>query len=394
MEPFINVHCHLVNFGFVPDSFFKTRAGVRERLLRGRFTRWLARVISFVLNLGRGQDKKYDKLHEALDLLGMEIEGVADALVEEMAMRDYGKAEIVLATPLMMDLEPACLNVKPEVPYRYQILLVSRIAARHPGRLMPFIMVDPRRPAAFDLTRTALEEMGFLGVKLYPPLGYHPDPASFANEREVNRELARLYEYCEALEVPITTHCSRGGAYGEELVRCRRAAHEFCQPSSWEGVLRKHRRLRLNFAHFGSREGEPGSGTFLSRYDEDSWCSAILRLMSEYENVYADLAYHDDALRGKSCNAYFCNLEETLNDPLVERRVLFGTDWLMTRHTWTEGQYVRAFMKLRKECRDRVVFENPLDFLFPGRKMPGRLTRFYGSNGLELPQWMRGKLTV
>jgi len=30
----INVHCHLLNFKFVPDTFLQTRAPIREALLR------------------------------------------------------------------------------------------------------------------------------------------------------------------------------------------------------------------------------------------------------------------------------------------------------------------------------------------------------------------------
>ena len=213
MKEFINVHCHLLNFKFVPDSFFKTRAGVREKLLRCKLTHHLARCLIFIFNLFRGPDKRYDKLHQVLAILNKDIHEVAKIFVDETKMKELEEAEIVLSTPLMMDLEIASLKMKPECPYRYQVKLISDIAIKYPGKIMPFIMVDPRRRLATELIVRALEEMGFLGVKMYPPLGYHPDPSSICNDDEINHELEKIYKDCEKNSIPITTQCSQGGAY-------------------------------------------------------------------------------------------------------------------------------------------------------------------------------------
>ncbi|MEM9026172.1 MAG: amidohydrolase family protein, partial [Verrucomicrobiota bacterium] len=70
-------------------------------------------------------------------------------------------------------------------------------------KLLPFVPVDPRRAEVLDLVKRYVEEHGFVGVKLYPALGYWAcDPRLFP-----------VYAYCEEKQIPITTHASRGGVY-------------------------------------------------------------------------------------------------------------------------------------------------------------------------------------
>ncbi len=381
MQRFVNVHCHLLNFRFIPDAFFKTRAPIRERLLRSKLTGWIARAMTFLW-----PGKKYDKIHEVLALMKKDIRDVVKPFVDEM-----DQAGIVLATPLMMDLELASFNVKPESPYRYQVMLISEIAADYPGKIMPFIMFDPRRRSVSELIKTALEEMGFLGVKMYPPLGHHPDPGSFFNDAEVNHALNATYEYCEKESIPITAHCSKGGAYSGDLMHSREVVHKFSHPSSWEGVLEKYPGLRLNFAHFGGNED------FLNIDRSESWSNKILDLMRRYDGVYADISYHEPALWKKTAGDYFATLEKLMNDDSIKDRVLFGTDWLMTRHTWTERAYVEAFLMLAPTMLQQIAFENPRNFLFSDRKLPARIKRFFESKNIkktDLPPLIKVSLTV
>ena len=100
----INVHCHLLNFKFVPDTFLKTRAPIREGLLRKSALRFLAGLVTTLM-----PGKKYDRLDEMLKLLKDDIDGVSDALIEEMG-KEMDTADIAFAVPLMMDLETASLS--------------------------------------------------------------------------------------------------------------------------------------------------------------------------------------------------------------------------------------------------------------------------------------------
>ncbi|MBW2974682.1 amidohydrolase [Candidatus Woesearchaeota archaeon] len=363
MKGFVNVHCHMLNFKFIPDEFFKTRAPIRERLLRSHTLAWLARLINFITPF-----RKYNRLHELLALYRKDIFEVAAHLKKEM--EDAG---IKLSVPLMMDLEYASFQKKPEIPYRHQIELVSRIALEYPGEIMPFVMVDPRRDRASDMTITALEEFGFLGVKMYPPLGYHPYHKAFFNEPSVNRELKAIYSYCQDNDIPITVHCSSGGAYSNELMRCEQVRKEITHPLNWRKVLQDFPGLNLNLAHFG--------GDFMDIGDKGSWSYEIMKMMSDFKHVFADLSYHDEALK-KGSKEYFKLLNSVIKKPGIRNRVLFGTDWSMTRHTWNESEFIAPFIK-STDLRQLALI-NPMNFLFPGNKIPKRITRFFKDNGRQV----------
>ena len=169
MTEIIDVHSHLLNFKFIPDSFFRTRAPFREKLLR----RWFFKPLYYII--AALPWRRYTRLPEYQRIMNQDILEVAKIMIDEM-----DTAGIQLAIPLMMDLKVASFGEMAETPYAVQVIWLSEIALKYPARIMPFIMFDPRREGAADLVKRALDELGFLGVKMYPPLGYHPDPESIA----------------------------------------------------------------------------------------------------------------------------------------------------------------------------------------------------------------------
>lgn len=368
-KKYIDTHCHILNFRFIPDKFIKTRAPIREKLLESPFTRWLARLLTVLI-----PGEKYDELHYTLALFHKDIKVVAEALIQEM-----NAANIQTATPLMMDLEFASFQQQPEVPYRHQIEVISEIASDYPGRLFPFVMVDPRRPNATETTIRAIEDLGFLGVKVYPPLGYHPYHNAFFNKKHVNQELKKLYEYCEWHEIPITTHCSNGGAYSSEIMKCLSLRKRLTRPSNWRLVLEDFPKLRLNLAHFG--------GDFLEIDDENSWAYEIRKMVREYENVYTDLSYHDEALKKVSAEKYYQLLNSALDAPVVSKKILFGTDWSMPRHTWSVPRIVETFEENLTENKLRkIMVSNPVRFLCPEGEIPTRITAILAKRGKTIPK--------
>lgn len=53
--------------------------------------------------------------------------------------------------------------------------LVAGLGQSHPGKLIPFLGVDPRRPSALELFRKGLDEWGVAGLKLHPGSGFFPN---------------------------------------------------------------------------------------------------------------------------------------------------------------------------------------------------------------------------
>jgi predicted TIM-barrel fold metal-dependent hydrolase len=127
-----------------------------------------------------------------------------------------------------------------------------------------------------------------------------------------------------------------------------------------------------------------------------SWSGQIRELVWKYPNVYTDLAYNKAALEHRTSAAYFESVKTLIDkDRLLGSRIIFGTDWSMTRHTWREIEYVTTFRQLGAERLARIGEENSLDFLFPKRRYPERMSRFLRSHGKsvsDLPKWILANL--
>ncbi|MFC2158947.1 amidohydrolase family protein, partial [Acidobacteriota bacterium] len=121
----------------------------------------------------------------------------------------------------------------------------------------------------------------FVGIKVYPPLGFHPWPKSDPERKEdprgekyedfkiEEREKVRyLYRFCISNNIPITTHCSDSGWIVSDVNESLKQA---C-PWTWDCVLRKFPNLKLNFAHFGAESGK----------SKKLWRTKILNLMNQY----------------------------------------------------------------------------------------------------------------
>lgn len=375
MTEIIDVHSHLLNFKFIPDSFFRTRTPFREKLLRHWFFKPLYYIIAAL------PWRRYKRLPEYQWIMNRDILKVADIMIEEMDV-----AGIQLTTPLMMDLKAASFGEMAETPYAVQVTWLSEIALMYPGRIMPFIMFDPRRQGAAGLVIRALDELGFLGVKMYPPLGYHPDPESIINNSNANAQLEEVYEYCNTQKVPITAHCSWGGTYGSAIMRHLESFPLFTSPIQWKRVVDSFPGLRLSLGHFG--------GHWLEM--ERSWRGEAIRLMEDHTNVFADLSYHHEGLEKHTRRAYVTILkDEVLANKKIRDRVMFGTDWPMGRHTWTMKEYtdlcLHAYRDLEEPDIQALVHDNPMRFLFAG-KLPQRLRDFYGERLDAMPHWLREAL--
>jgi uncharacterized protein len=74
--------------------------------------------------------------------------------------------------------------------------LIAGIARSHPGRLISFCAVDPRRRNSLDILKKAVEEWGMKGVKLHPCAGFYPDDRSFYP----------FYEWINDHKLPVLIH--------------------------------------------------------------------------------------------------------------------------------------------------------------------------------------------
>lgn len=332
---------------------------------------------------------------------------------------------VSLFTPALVDYD-AWSDDRAPTPLWQQVLVQSQIArlstagriGRPDARFHPFVAFDPRRqlegpqaptpgpgapPAppgphssALELVRYAIEAGGFLGVKLYPPVGFAPaDNARLRPElgfgAGLDAALDALYAYAAAAEVPILTHASPANEYGLGL-------HWLAAPARWAPVLERHPTLRLDFGHFGhdygvATERPPGGRG-------EGWIFDAAALMDRYPNVYADLSnsplVYDAAYRPR-----FVSLlaEVIARHPKVKRRIMYGSDWWLSGLDPGATAAVEQFRAtlgglLGGDGLGDLMGRNALRFLGlldeQGRARNGaaaaRLRRFYA--GARPPVWL------
>ncbi len=345
---------------------------------------------------------------------------------------------IALFTPALVDYD-AWSEDRAPTPLWQQVLLqesISRLSVqgrlgRPDARFHPFVAFDPRRqiegpqaavprpspplataapapampiPApipsatssALELVRYAIEAGGFLGVKLYPPVGFAPwdnvhlrGDLSFA--AGLDGALDALYGYCASAEAPILTHTSAANEYGLGL-------HRLVSPEHWRPVLERHPTLRLNFGHFGHDYGVPQTEAPVKV--ADAWIYQAAALIDRYPNVYADLSNSPlvyDPAYGKRLSALLADV--IARYPKVKRRLMYGSDWWLSGldpdATAAVGQF-RATLggQLGPDGLADLMGRNALRYLGflddDGRPRAGasaaRLRRFYA--GAPAPAWL------
>lgn len=342
-------------------------AGLEEPVLR-----WLRRRVDRVLDRLRRDpesDFREEDLHDVLETVRI-IAKPTVRQVTDWLMGQVGPDAAVV--PLMMDLTDGEADVAGVAPgektlFRRQLEATSETILAYPGRVLPFVGVHTARPDHFDLMVEGLERLGFVGVKLYPSLGYQTDTP----------EMRRIYEFCEPRGIPLLMHTNTGGFVG------RVGANLFPDPGIWrDSILPDFPRLKICFAHFG------GGGKLTQTFDpavddptdladdpalppELNWSRRILDLMKDpaFPGVYADVAFHRIAMDSeeKTTN-YFARLSRLLDRGDVGRSILFGTDFWLIRPRLRESSHWRFFEgNLSAERFARMAVDNPARFLgLPG----------------------------
>jgi predicted TIM-barrel fold metal-dependent hydrolase len=286
----------------------------------------------------------------------------------------------------------------PRRSFDQQIEQLARVAREHPGRFAPFYHFNPRRWITDSVqTMRQMEERilkgGFLGVKLYPPLGYLPEGnerlvaegvfKDGVEARQIDAGLAALYEFCATNDVPLATHCEDPGA------ETKKGYGRFANPVHWGPVLDRFEArgtpLRLCFLHFGGEHFDP--------LDEkgNRWPLKVFELMKKHPHVYADtgaFAWYEDEFE-----RYLSALELMSLEPggeVLIRRIMLGSDWHMTvRHPRSE-EFVAGLLTAFRDTFGEAVTAgiaggNALRFLgLTGGKNRERWTVFYGD---DLPDW-------
>jgi len=337
------------------------------------------------------------------------------------------------------DVGTDAFSLRQTAPWQ-QVELMEMTQRLHPGKCHGFVSFCPwrqlddayhnasvgedsvrRRKTALETVQDAILNRGFLGVKLYPPMGFFPlgnsslpvdaFPPNAAGEpyaaefgRLLDEALLALYRFCVEHDVPVMAHAAHSNGAGafrltdKKIVPYETRAH----PSGWARVLAQPglSGLKVNLAHFGSaRSLEVTTG----------WREGIGALMDNYASVYTDLSHYPEMLMdnfigtGQHCREAAETLETIRKEFLAGeaggkrvRRMLYGSDWSMLSKEFYYSDYmpVVAHMYRRKiygmgegaEANAQAFLSgNAVRFLGlrPGDKARSRLDTWYSRHNLD-----------
>lgn len=320
-----------------------------------------------------------------------------------------GPDGVALMTPAMIDYDH-WVGDRTRTSQDGQVAVMTKLIRRQAAyggvAIHPSVAFCPWRAAVdggatFERVRRAVHEGGFIGVKLYPPMGFRAlgnaalprsaFPAAWGRDPALlDDALSRLYGTCEADGIPVLTHCSNSNyprpGYGE------RAA-----PAFWGDALERFPRLRLCFAHFG---GPWAIG-------RTAWMTDILALMHRFDGVYADVGdmsfVHGSRGVADGATPLQAALWRQFADALlafdgtpgraglVWRRVMYGSDWVMQARERRSGLFLDRWRQAWRTLQPADLAEQRLDGflrgnaaaflgLRDGEATERRLSAFYGGD--------------
>ncbi len=359
-----NCHCHTFTSDHVPDHFAGYLIG---RLLR---VAWIRRSLLLVMrHLDR---KRRGRLTRYAQILHISYERGSQEGVFKLLRSYYPTETRFVVLPMDMALMNAG-EVRESIEVQHARLADLRDA--YPTLVIPFAATDARRDDVVATTKRWIEQRGFRGIKLYPPLGYHPN----------DRALWPLYDYAVEHRIPVMTHCSPpasvkyrgeptrqmrtdpdGGRLGQDPEQLLRL---FTDPDAYKPILDARPTLTICLAHFG------GAGEWEAYLDnpwdegsadgDKSWLAKIMDMIKagKYENLYTDISYTIFAN-----DEYVYLLKVLLSDARLRRRVLFGSDFYVVENAELEERRrsVRVRGVLGEELWQAIAHDNPRNYLGEG----------------------------
>jgi uncharacterized protein len=332
-----NCHIHTFTADHVPTRY----AGFFGKFLRFRAFRTVVLwIMRFIGHTPRSRLARYARILET----SYERDQKA---IFEIVQDFYPQGTRFVILPMDMTYMNAGPLRKPVAEQHDEL---EGLKSKYPELIVLFAAVDPRHPNVVATTIELLERREFRGIKLYPPLGYHPDHPA----------LSELYRHAADRAIPILSHCSRRGVLYRGKPTDKQAIIQLANPDNYLRILDAHPQLKLCLAHFGGDEEWEKYRKESSR--SGSWPAKIADMIrsGRYENLYTDISYTLFA-----DEEYVHILKDLLADPRLRTRVLFGSDFyvvedakLEERQTWPRIRSV-----LGEDLFRAIAEQNPSEFL-------------------------------
>lgn len=381
MNDIYNIHSHIFTGKCAPKDFLQVAAKLGDGA--STFLKWLilTRPVSWLITkLGNLIPKRILQFLK-IGVMASQEEVFLD-LKGAYDNSEYSGIKIVALTIDMDYMSDP--DKKPEKDFNSQIQDIYKLKKTYPNTLFPFYGIDPRNPDTKNLEnlKKAIESKTFVGIKLYPANGFFPFDARLDN----------VYQYAEKNNIPVMTHCTRGGSYylGKNvwsvipdnptsvnpshplmpIITARIAAYKkasdktfrenaracnlFSHPENYIPVLDKYPKLKLCIAHMGgdieilgvknpdAKSAKLFEAARILEGNQTSWYDIIKQkiLIEKYPNTFTDISY---SLCDENCMLQLSS--DLKNSLILPERVLFGTDYFMVAKENAELKVVAVGQK-------------------------------------------------
>ena len=235
----------------------------------------------------------------------------------------HGAGQVDTFLTLMVDFdEPLARGKRTKSPISDQTAVMSKICQLAQGRLLALAPYCPFKDAkhngaSLKNVLEAWKRPGFVGAKMYPPMGFKP----YGNGGSLDAALDSFYRTCIKQDAAVLAHA--------ESSLC---AHEGpCTdpgPDGWTKALdhvyqATGKPLRVSLGHFGEPLGKADASKV--------WPEAFVTLMGQPSGaqLYADLSYASEILDSRNDQQAIVRLSGLLKGNVLPQRLMYGSDWIM-----------------------------------------------------------------
>jgi predicted TIM-barrel fold metal-dependent hydrolase len=420
------------------EAYDTARKEILSFIGQRRAQRQFAPVLEFAVNLPRDAnayffgdiDRSGLRTRRGVEILGRSGSNFVEFIIRQLQYRcvnyfDYLRYmstrtdnAVDLAIYHLLDFDYPLGGGKPtptSVPE--QVKLLSELTVLSQGRVHGFVPFDPMKAvmhrtglSPLDIVKDAVGNKGFIGVKIYPPMGFAPlgnarKPDSFWRDgrwwlpqelrrmphfgKRLDEELIKLYDWCKNHDVPIMGHTNVSIGPTPEF-------EALVDASYWEELIDAEPGLRINFGHFGNTEPA-------NRLEKTFKFMDLMRKdpNSKTKFLYADSSYFVEGLNAQvKFERALKKLQRRYGStrPGLFDRFMFGTDWnMVTLVSSSANYYLSAFEKVmdaaapNQEAKNNFFGRNAAAYLglTRGEQTRRRLERFYFRHSIATPDWMR-----
>ncbi len=383
-----NVHTHQFNEKCMPKCIMRQQSRLPVWFLKSGIPDIL------VKRHGREFFKlmRLEKLSEVAEKQKEQMDKIEDS--------QRGFKKIDYSVVLLIDFKYVSKKTR-EFNYEAIMKETAEACAGHPFSFFPFFCFDPRRPEAPQLLKEAYEDYGYVGVKIYPATGYDPRPYKDetleieSNNGNIENNLKKLYEFASSKNLPILTHCSPGGSYKCVIDEKKkyRDIWRYTEPSNFLEIARDYG-LRICFAHMGGKIDHK-----VQKEMATQWQNQILNLIKLADSwdskgrIYADQSYGISHVinKKKRLIEHVNRTRMYLEDNVLGKYIIFGTDWPLGLYKFTENTYINTYRensKLTQAQQEKYFSDNIARFLFGETKQIPKnyIDYITKQNGGEIPK--------